>query len=182
MTSTFSPSHLWQEASAFASRKHRHQIRKDGVTPYASHVFRVCLTARQVFNCDDDIVLAAALLHDTIEDTTTDYDDLAERFGTAVADTVAALTKNMALPEARREAEYDAQIARADWRARIIKLADVYDNLSDVPNMPVIEVGKRRAEAIERAERALALAAPDAHLPVIARAIAAVRMLLDLQR
>lgn len=174
--------HLWQEACAFASRKHRHQIRKDGVTPYASHVFRVCMTARQVFGCDDEVVLAAALLHDTIEDTTTDYDDLAERFGTAVADTVAAVTKNMALPEARREHEYDAQIARADWRARLIKLADVYDNLSDVPNMPAGEIAKRRREAMERAERAIALAQPDAHLPVIARAMDAVRAVLNAQR
>ncbi len=89
---------LFQEAAAFAARAHRHQLRKDGRTPYVSHVVRVALTVTQVFWCDDPVVLAAALLHDTIEDTTTDYDDLAERFGKEVADCVAALTKNMTLP------------------------------------------------------------------------------------
>ena len=56
-------------AAAFAARAHRHQWRKDGQTPYVSHVFRACLTVRHVFGVDDDDVLAAALLHDTIEDT-----------------------------------------------------------------------------------------------------------------
>src|SRR2546430_1073016 len=103
---------LFQEAAAFAARAHRHQTRKDGKTPYVSHLVRVALTVTQVFGCDDPIVLAAALLHDTIEDTTTDYDDLVERFGREAADCVAALTKNMSLPEKEREREYDHRLAK----------------------------------------------------------------------
>lgn len=68
-----------QEAASFAARAHRHQVRKDGRTPYTAHPFRVCLVVRHVFGHDDPRMLQAALLHDTIEDTTTDYDDLAER-------------------------------------------------------------------------------------------------------
>ena len=64
------------QAAAFAARAHRNQWRKDGQTPYVSHVFRVCLTVRQLFGVDDDDVLTAALLHDTIEDTDTDFDDI----------------------------------------------------------------------------------------------------------
>jgi (p)ppGpp synthase/HD superfamily hydrolase len=52
----------------------------------------VALTVRQVFGVDDEVALAAALLHDTIEDATTDYDDLIEAFGREVAEAVAALT------------------------------------------------------------------------------------------
>src|SRR5262245_42497729 len=72
-------------AVAFAARAHRPQLRKDGQTPYVSHVFRVCLVVWHVFGVDDPRVLTAAVLHDTIEDTTTDYDDLREQFGDDVA-------------------------------------------------------------------------------------------------
>src|SRR5262245_22521267 len=83
------------EAASFAARAHRHQMRKDGETPYAAHPFRVCLVVRHVFGIDDPKVLTAAMLHDTIEDTPTDYDDVLDRFGPEVAGWVAALTKDM---------------------------------------------------------------------------------------
>src|SRR6266478_4852512 len=82
------------EAIAFAARAHQGQLRKDGQTPYASHVFRVCLIIRQVFGIDDVSVLMAAVLHDTVEDTTTDYDDLQKEFGAEVAGWVADLSKD----------------------------------------------------------------------------------------
>src|SRR5205823_13691949 len=65
--------------------------------------------ASLLFGIRDPKVLAAAVLHDTIEDTTTDYDDLAERFGKDVADWVASLTKDMRRPEDEREEEYRAR-------------------------------------------------------------------------
>lgn len=119
------------EAASFAARAHRHQIRKDGHTPYFAHPFRVCLVVRQVFGIDDPKVLMAALLHDTIEDTTTDYDDLLERFGPDVAGWVAALTKDMRMEETPREAEYIRVLAAAGWQVMICKLADIYDNIAD---------------------------------------------------
>src|SRR5262245_47291713 len=82
------------DAVAFAARAHKPQLRKDGQTPYVSHVFRVCLIVRHVFGVSDPRVLTAAVLHDTIEDTTTDYDDVAARFGEEVASWVAALSKD----------------------------------------------------------------------------------------
>jgi guanosine-3',5'-bis(diphosphate) 3'-pyrophosphohydrolase len=119
------------EAASFAARAHRHQLRKDGITPYAAHPFRVCLIVRHVFDIDDPKVLAAALLHDIIEDTPTDFDDLSGRFGPEVAGWVAALTKDMRLPEDEREVEYHRILAAADWPVVICKLADIYDNLTD---------------------------------------------------
>jgi len=118
-------------AAAFAARAHRHQTRKDGHTPYASHVFRVCLVVRHTFGFDDPRMLAAALLHDTIEDTNTDCDDIIERFGPEVAEWVAALTKDMRLPHDAREDEYAKTLAEADWPVKALKLADLYDNLGD---------------------------------------------------
>ncbi len=150
---------LWQLATSFAARKHAGQVRKDGRTPYFAHVVRVAFTISELFGCHDEETLAAALLHDLIEDTTTDYDDIAERFGTRVADMVAALTKNMTLPEPVRETDYDARIARADWRVRLVKLADAYDNLADSASDP--RQSENLAKRLEACERALALAAED---------------------
>lgn len=141
---------LWQKAASFAARAHAAQIRKDGKTPYVAHVFRVAMTVRDVFGCDDPVAICTALLHDTIEDTATDYDDIESRFGEPVAVCVAAVTKNMLLREDIREADYDARLANAPWQARMVKLADVYDNACDLH--PTMRVTKN----IERCERALA--------------------------
>jgi guanosine-3',5'-bis(diphosphate) 3'-pyrophosphohydrolase len=126
---------LLLEAASFAARAHRHQLRKDKETPYAAHTFRVCLIARHVFGIADPKVLAAALLHDTIEDTTTDYDDLAERFGPDVARWAAGLTKDMRLPDDEREAVYRDHLAHAEWPVLACKLADIYDNLTDTKHL-----------------------------------------------
>ena len=147
--------HLWQEAAAMAGRAHRHQLRKDKQTPYFAHPVRVALTIACVFGFQDEEVLAAALLHDTIEDSGTDYDDIHEAFGKNVADYVAAMTKDMRLIESKREIEYDKQLAKGPWQGRLIKLADVYDNLNDCMDTPA------RKKQIEKAKRALKLTEDD---------------------
>ncbi|MFO0834344.1 MAG: HD domain-containing protein [Phycisphaerales bacterium] len=151
---------LIQKAASFAARAHEGHTRADGVTPYFSHVVRVTLVLRHEYGCEDPEAIAAALLHDTIEDTPTDYDDIAENFGDGVARIVAALTKSMILPEPEREVDYDQRLAAADWRARLIKLADVYDNLSDM--LQTQEKRKSLAKMIAKAERAMKLAKSDA--------------------
>lgn len=164
---------LWQRAASFAARAHAGAVRKDGRTPYVAHPFRVAMTVRHVFGCGDEVAIAAALLHDTIEDTTTDYDDIEEHFGGEVAGCVAALSKNMILREDEREADYDARLAAGPWQARLVKLADVYDNTIDrTPKNPQTESRLRN-----RRERALKLAACDADRPEVARAMACVRAL-----
>ena len=150
-------------AAAFAARAHRHGLRKDKVTPYVAHPFRVCLIVRHVFGIDSPNVLAAALLHDTIEDTPTDYDDIAEEFGTDVADWVSALTKEMRLPEEEREARYHAVLAAAAWPVYVCKLADIYDNLTDSASLDP----KQRKKTIRRSKEYLAVLKPE--LPMEAK-------------
>jgi (p)ppGpp synthase/HD superfamily hydrolase len=125
------PNRIVFDAVGFAARAHRHQLRKDRETPYVSHVFRVCLVVRHVFGFDDPRMLAAAILHDTIEDTATDCDDILEPFGPEVARWVAALTKDMRLPHDEREAVYLRVLETAEWQVKVCKLADLYDNLAD---------------------------------------------------
>lgn len=118
-------------AEKWAVWKHRHQFRRDGVTPYAEHPKAVRDILRDEFGVVDPEVLAAGLLHDTIEDTNTDYDEVLDRFGKRVADLVACLTKDKRLPEARREREYFARLARAPIGAKFCKVADTLHNLRD---------------------------------------------------
>jgi guanosine-3',5'-bis(diphosphate) 3'-pyrophosphohydrolase len=122
---------LLAAAEGFARMKHRHQFRRDGVTPYVEHPKAVMTILRDEFGVTDIDTLAAGLLHDTIEDTATDYDEVSERFGSRVADYVAFLTKDKRLPEAKREKDYFAQLARAPLAARLCKIADSLHNVRD---------------------------------------------------
>lgn len=139
------------EAVSFTGRAHQGQLRKDKQTPYACHPFRVSFIVRHVFGFDDPRMLVTALLHDTIEDTTTDFDDLAERFGAEIAVWVAYLTKDKSLPENEREEAYIAKLLGAPWQVQACKLADMFDNLMDLPTMPP----ERRKQSLRRVERYL---------------------------
>lgn len=160
---------LWQSAVSFAARAHEHQVRKDGKTPYVAHPLRVALTVRHMFGVDDGIALAAACLHDVIEDTKTDYDDLKEQFGEEVADVVATLTKDARLPEPAREEAYDKAIREGSWRAKLVKLADVFDNVTDTQDKD------QRAKAVQKARRAMNCAGDDERLRL---AVESVRRLI----
>jgi len=122
---------ILERAERFAVGRHEGQFRRDGVTPYVMHPKAVMAILRDELGVTDPEVLSAALLHDTIEDTRTDYDDLCGEFGKRVADLVSVLTKDKRLPEARREREYFARLARAPRDARLCKVGDTLHNLRD---------------------------------------------------
>ncbi len=166
---------MWQKAISFAARAHNQQRRKDGKTPYVAHVVRVAMTVVHVFGCDDEEAIVAAVLHDTIEDTPTDFDDIDKRFGRDVANAVAALTKNMLLPEPEREADYDRRLDNAGWRVKLVKLADTYDNCCDI-----VGEAKGTRRAVSRARRAIEIAQRDGSgRPELQHAIAIVGELAD---
>ena len=147
----------WQQACDLAARRHQHQRRDNALTPYVSHPMRVALTLSAIFGVHDERILAAALMHDLIEDTTVDYDELAERFDPEIAGWVSAMSKDMRMEHDAREAAYDEQLAAAAWPARLIKLGDVFDNLSDA-------TGDKIESCIEKAHRAIALAGDELEL------------------
>jgi (p)ppGpp synthase/HD superfamily hydrolase len=130
------------EAVSFAARAHRGQLRKDGRTPYVSHVYRVATIVRQAFGIDDPAVLTAAVLHDTIEDTTTDFDDIEEHFGAEIAGWVALLSKDTRMPDEAREEAYRAGLAAAPWQVKVCKLADICDNLMDSKHLTEEQRGR----------------------------------------
>lgn len=155
------------EAIRFATRKHQGQVRKDGVTPYSSHPLRVMTHLSVGLGIADPVVLAAAVLHDTIEDTTTDFDDLEEHFGRPVAEIVSRLTKDKRLPEAEREREYFSSLARAPTEVKLLKLADAYDNLLDSAHLPAAARRKSAAKAAHLLDL-LGPGVPEAHHPLLA--------------
>jgi guanosine-3',5'-bis(diphosphate) 3'-pyrophosphohydrolase len=120
------------EAMSFAARAHQGQFRKDRCTPYVSHVYRVCLVLRHVFEVADPRILTAAVLHDTIEDTNTDFDDLKEQFDAEIAGWVEQLSKDKRKPFEQREKAYCETLAAAPWQVQVCKLADIFDNMLDM--------------------------------------------------
>ena len=142
------PVQMFLRAASFAARKHHGQTRADNQTPYFSHVARVTLILTHVFNVQDDEILAASLLHDTLEDTATDYDELATLFGERVADAVVLLTKNVMLPKKEREEDYVRRLRRAPEGVMIAKMADLYDNLTDRIHSPKLRKTASTAERL----------------------------------
>jgi guanosine-3',5'-bis(diphosphate) 3'-pyrophosphohydrolase len=143
-------SDLIERADALALKKHLGQFRKDGVTPYVEHPRGVMRIVRDEFGAADPETLAAALLHDTIEDTTTDYDELEESFGRRVASWVAVLTKDKRLPEAKREREYFDGLRKGPLQAKLVKIGDTLHNLrdSDAAKRPKAEKKARKLLSI----------------------------------
>ncbi len=135
-------------AASFAARKHHGQTRADNQTPYFSHVARVTLILTHVFGVEDEEILTAALLHDTLEDTATDYDELAALFGERVATAVVLLTKNVMLPKKEREEDYVQRLRKAPEEVMIAKMADIYDNLSDRVHSPKLPKTAATAERL----------------------------------
>jgi (p)ppGpp synthase/HD superfamily hydrolase len=72
---------LLVKATNFAAIAHKNQMRKDGKTPYINHPIGVTHILTELGNVFDINVLAAALLHDTVEDTDTTIDDIKDNFG-----------------------------------------------------------------------------------------------------
>ena len=142
-------------AAVFAAERHRGQVRKGAdSTPYIEHPLAVAQALAEEGGVDDAEMLAAALLHDTIEDTPTVYDDLSEEFGDRVAGMVVELTDDKRLPKAERkqlQIEHAAHICRD---AQQIKLADKLCNLREIlANPPADWSVARKAQYFEWSKR-----------------------------
>lgn len=115
---------LEQKARAFATKAHEGQVRKDGVTPYITHPEAVVALLRDEVGVDDQEVLAAAWLHDVVEDCDYGLDDIRNEFGPRVAAYVGGLTKF------RPKEDYLDSFRTLSYEVKLIKLADVVHNSS----------------------------------------------------
>jgi (p)ppGpp synthase/HD superfamily hydrolase len=120
-----------RDAYRVAAAAHEGQRRKGGDRPYIEHPLRVAGLLREAGF--DDEVIAAALLHDVVEDSEMSIDDVARTFGGRVAELVDALTENEEIePIERRKDAHRAQVAAAGRDAAAIYAADKVSNIRDV--------------------------------------------------
>ena len=125
------------KAMAFAADKHRDQRRKDAeASPYINHPIALANVLANEAGVEDERVLVAAILHDTIEDTETTEKELVRNFGQEVADIVLEVTDDKNLPKAERKRLQVEHAPTLSRRARLIKLADKTANLRDVASSP----------------------------------------------
>lgn len=126
---------LIEQASGFACAAHQRvgQLRKYSGQPYEEHLRRVAEIVATV--SDDAEMIAAAWLHDVVEDTPVTIEEIGREFGPGVRELVDALT-DVSRPQdgnrAARKAADREHLARASARAQTVKLADLIDNCQDI--------------------------------------------------
>lgn len=125
------------DAYRFAADRHVGQRRKgEAAEPVVNHLAEVAdLVARATGGSDVDLV-AAAVLHDTVEDTDTTFEEIAGRYGARVAALVAEVTDDKTLPWIERKRLQVVTAANASQGAKVIKLADKTSNLRAMAESP----------------------------------------------
>ena len=138
-------SQLILKAAHFAAQKHRDQRRKnEDASPYINHPISVAKIISEIGNVENPEVLAAALLHDTLEDTETSVEEIIENFGERVCSLVQEVTDDKTLP---RQTRKDLQIQHAPQLSEgavLIKLGDKISNVTDITNTPPTNWGSNR--------------------------------------
>lgn len=128
-------SELVNRAIRFATEAHERidHLRKYSNLSYTVHLDQVAKITETV--TDDEEMIAAAWLHDVVEDTPATLEDIEREFGVSVAILVRELT-DISKPSdgnrAERKALDKAHLAQASARAQTIKLADLIDNCMDI--------------------------------------------------
>lgn len=142
------------KALEFAAQKHRDQRRKDKrASPYINHPIQLASVLWHEGGVADPVVIAAALLHDTVEDTETTWHELRGEFGDEIAQIVLEVTDVPWLKKAVRKKLQVARARHASKSARLVKLADKICNLRDVAAHPPASWSlERRQEYFEWAK------------------------------
>lgn len=121
----------------FATKKHQGQFRKGAKhLPYITHPIAVAQDLIEIGRITDHNVLTAAILHDTIEDTDTNAEELKQIFGNEVLSIVLEVSDDKSLP---REIRKKLQIEHApelSYSARLIKWGDKIENCRDILRDP----------------------------------------------
>lgn len=125
------------KALQFAANKHRGQRRKDlEASPYINHPIGLVHVLLLEAGVGDIDVLCAAILHDTVEDTTTTHEELVSEFGSKVASIVAEVTDDRSLSKEERKKMQIEHAPHLSREAKLVKLADKICNLRDILSSP----------------------------------------------
>lgn len=148
------PIGLILKATQFAADKHRNQRRKDAESsPYINHPIALANVLANEGSVTDPVVLCAALLHDTIEDTNTTAEELSVLFGDAITGVVLEVTDDKNLDKAVRKQLQIEHARHASPQAKLVKLADKICNLRDIAATPPADwTHQRKAEYFDWAK------------------------------
>ena len=125
------------KAALFAAHKHRDQRRKGSeASPYINHPIAVAETLTGIGGVTKLEIIQAAFLHDTIEDTKTTPDELAEQFGDKVMRLVMEVTDDKTLEKSERKRLQIEHTKALSDSAKMIKIADKISNVTDIMNVP----------------------------------------------
>ncbi|MDR3198819.1 MAG: HD domain-containing protein [Planctomycetaceae bacterium] len=128
---------IYQQTIEFAAQRHGEQKISGNGIPYVVHLSNVCMeilfTTQETDNFDLPLAVQVALLHDVLEDTQTQEDELLKRFGRQVTSGVKALTKNDVLPKEERMLDSLRRIKQQPKEVWAVKLADRITNLQPPP-------------------------------------------------
>jgi (p)ppGpp synthase/HD superfamily hydrolase len=128
---------MLMDAAYFAAEKHAQQRRKGvAAEPYINHLLEVAALVASTTPEPDVTTVAAALLHDCIEDAGVTKQELVERFGAEVAGVVAEVTDDKSLKKEERKRLQIVNAPKKSARAALVKLADKVSNLRAVLNSP----------------------------------------------
>jgi len=134
------------KAYEFASLKHKDQRRKDpSKSPYINHPIQVASLLSQAGVTNPEII-CAGILHDTIEDTQTTFQELVNEFGPNIAKMVMECTDDKSLPKVTRKQDQINHAYSISYGAKLVKLADKYANLSDIQTNPPAHWSKQEID------------------------------------
>jgi len=125
------------EALTFAAGKHSGQHRKDAqASPYINHPIAVATVLAADGDVADEEILVAAFLHDTVEDTKTQFEELEERFGIEVAGLVREVTDDKSLPKEERKRLQVENAPKLSRSAKQLSIADKICNVREIACNP----------------------------------------------
>ena len=136
---------LLARAWNFAAERHAHQRRKgEAQEPYVNHLAEVAELVATATRGKDANLVAAAVLHDAVEDTETPLNEVRELFGDDVAALVAEVTDDKTLPKHQRKAQQIKNAPKKSGRAKILKLSDKTSNIRSIAKSPPADSSAER--------------------------------------
>jgi len=145
-------------ALEFSADKHRNKRRKGSDrSPYINHPIEVASILANIGGVSNMSVLAAAILHDTIEDTETSPEEVEKAFGEEICSLVKEVTDDKRLSRVKRKLLQVKHAPQLSHAAKLIKIADKISNIKEVTDNPPLRWSvKRRCEYVDWAERVVA--------------------------
>ncbi|MDP2630103.1 MAG: HD domain-containing protein [Candidatus Uhrbacteria bacterium] len=147
---SFSPADraIIKEAYIQAKDAHKPQMRDDG-TAYILHPLRATISLISECDIKNTDILCAMLLHDVVEDTHVTLSAIEKLFGGRVAALVSNVTRqrtdNPTEDRVRKDkAEKFEKLLTADEETRLIKCADILDNIRSWPNIPCDSAARKK--------------------------------------